>query len=282
MRILIVGNTSTVAKHLFENSKNKYEVFTAGRNTDTDIFADFLTGETDLKKIDSIDIIINCAASFLDNSIENAIINEKINSVGSLLVCELAKKLKAKKIIQLSSISCYDNVKNEYYGFYGLSKKHADENIELFCKLNNIDCSILRFSQIYDKDCKCKKHQPFLYNILEKAKNNEKITFRGNKDPERNYIYLDDVVNIIEKVIEKNINGLYPCVFPKNYKISEIAQLACKTFNNPAKIEFLKDKPAIKTIFVPGNLDLYKLIDYEPQINIEKGFEFVKNAEVIK
>lgn len=282
MKILIIGNTSTVAKRLFENLKSKYSVFTAGRNDFADVFIDFSTGETNTKKIDSVDIVINCAASFLNNSVENAIINEKINSVGSLMVCELAQNLKAKKIIQLSSISCYDKEENEYFGFYGLSKKHADENIELFCRLNKPDCAILRFSQIYDKNCECKKHQPFLYNILDKAKNNEQIIFWGNKDVERNYIYIDDVVNIIEKIIEKNINGLYPCVYPKTYKISEIADIALKIFNNSKKREFLQDKPNIKTVFIPNDTSIYELIDYYPQINIETGFEEIKNAGVIK
>ena len=279
MKILIIGNDSTIAKRLFNNLSPNHELITAGIGDNTNIYFDLLKLDNNFEDLPNFDIIIHCAASFLDNSIDNMIKNEIINSIGSLQVCKLAEISNCKHIVYLSSIFTLDHPENVFFNSYGLSKKHGQDNIEFFCKNKGINYTSLLLSQVFDEKGEAKKHQGFLYQIIDQASKGLDINIYGNKDPLRNFIFIQDVVKIIEKVIEKGINGSYYVVSPKTLKLSEISQIALNIFNKGGKVIFLKDKPDVPSIYVPQKFELYDLIDYYPQIDIEEGIRLIKKEQ---
>ena len=72
-----------------------------------------------------------------------------------------------------------------------------------------------------------------------------KILFYGENDALRNYIFLDDFSEIIDKAIQENILGVFFCPSPKSVRLSEIAKTAHRVFNRGGKIRFQKNKQKI-------------------------------------
>jgi nucleoside-diphosphate-sugar epimerase len=278
MNILIVGHRSLVGKRLITNLGNKYKLVLAGRNPGSDIPFDLLDDADDLATVPKCDALIHCAASFCPDTMEGAEINERTNSVGCFHVLKLAERAGCAHIIYLASIFSVQHPENEYYGSYGISKSHGEDNLNHCCNLAGIHFTSLRLSQIYDDAGEARKHQPLLYHIMDKAREGKGIIFHGKKDPVRNFLYVDDVVQIIERTLLTQTEGLHPVLFPVSYTLSAIARLAYSTFATEAIIQFLEDKPDIKTIHLPVVSDLYERLHYTPTTDLRAGMIRIRDV----
>lgn len=268
-KILIVGATSSFAKEVIPVLANSNTVVTAGKK-DCDVYCDVTES---FKAPNDIDVIINFAASFGGTSNEEIINAHKTNSLGTLNVCLAAKKAGVKHLIIISSIFALLDEKSPYYTIYAITKKHADELAEHYCKLNKINLAIIRPSQIYGDSDDFKKHQPFFYDIIDRAQSGQDISIFGSHDPSRNYIHSADLAEVIGRVVEKETEGVYSCTQPSDVSYSQIAQLAQKIFGKGGHIIFVKDKPDIPDNIFSKDVRLYETIDYFPQISIEAGLE---------
>ncbi len=262
----------TAFKH---NLGHEYDIKTAGRNGPFDYYLDL--HEFSCKKyfpdeIGKVDLILHCAASFGNDFLEN----ESINSLGSLYVALLARHIQCQRMIYLSSTSVFNVAENENYNFYGLSKKHGEENMAWVCKNFDIAFASIAVSQVYDDFGLARKHQPFLYNLIDSARKGEDFFIWGSKDPFRNYLHLDDLVECMRRIIESGISGDYSCTNPQSHKISQIASLVYDVFDNGGNIRFLFEKPAIPSVYIPDSRVLYEKIGFAPVIDLKEGVERIK------
>ena len=248
--LLVTGNTGFIGGYLLEYFKNKYTCFGISKSTGTDI-----SKYNNLEKLTfSPDIIIHAAAS-LGGELENCF---NTNVVGTLNICKFAKKTKVDQLILISSIFIFDNPKNEYYNNYGMTKKQAEEIAESYCKENDINLTILRFSQIYDVFRKAQKSQKMLYAFIDNIINTKSITIYGNQNPIRNYLHIKDVFKVIEEVIDKKKFGKLNVVNNKSYSIEEIAYIIFELCNIKPNITYMKERKNIPSIYVPFE-NLYRL-----------------------
>lgn len=273
---LITGNTSMLGKRLAKRLSGNFRVITAGRKQDADLFLDLADDSPEFPADLRSDVLIHCAASFEDDTLPGIYKNEKINALGVLHVAELAAHVHCRHLIFISSLSAYDHPENEYHGSYGISKSHGEDNLRLVCRIVGIHFTSLRVSQMYDEFGEAKHHQPFLYNLIDRAKSGQDILFYGKKDQTRNYLFVDDVVTVIEKVILKEVYGEYPVLFPESYTLSQIAQTVFRVFGREGRILFDSEKPDIKSVFIPPLSDLYFRIDYTPQTDLFTGISLLR------
>ena len=274
-KILIIGNTSVIAKYIQKYLAKYYEIKFAGRKN-----ADYLLDLNDpnLKKIiffkkTRFDIVVHFAADFGGNNFTKIFQGAFVNSLGTLKVCDIAKQVKAKHLIIISSIFAKLKPFHDYYNIYSISKKHGDELAQFYCHKFNLPLTILRPTAIYDAYSKCKLHQKLLYSIIDKAQKGKNIYFYGKNNALRNYLFVDDFSEIIFRIIKKKITGLYDCVHPKNLTISKIARIAYGVFNNRGKIFFSKNERNISSF--PYNLSnkLYDKIKYRPKFSMIDGIK---------
>ena len=96
---------------------------------------------------------------------------------------------------------------------YALSKKWAEEEVAFFSEQHHIKSVILRFSNVYGPGC-----TPFYNSVIAtycyQIQRGEEITVHGNGAQKRDYVYVDDIVDAIEKSI------LY--VLQQGYEIVDI------------------------------------------------------------
>jgi nucleoside-diphosphate-sugar epimerase len=269
-KVLIIGSNSMVGQRIQERLGIAYSVFTAGRDSYADVNFD-LTKDTNQANGQQFDVVIHCAASFSGNDAQGMIANELTNSVGSMHAGNFAMHAGCKHFVYLSSIFIYDHPNNGYFGSYGLSKRHGQENLDLLCRGTGMLFTSLLLPQIYDERGLGRKHQPLFYRIVDCAKSGADVMFYGKHDALRNFLFVGDIAEIIEKVIVRNVSGIFPCVHPISNSLSQIANIAFDVFGKGGKVVFQLDKPNIPDVYIPPIGELYELIDYQPETSLHVG-----------
>ena len=141
-------------------------------------------------------------------------------------ILDLINPKKINKIIYTSSSSVYgsinhninmkdDNNRNVYAGF----KISSEFLIKNFCAKYSIPLSICRIFNLYGK-----KNE---FSVIEKIKNakklNKKIIIYNRGLSLRDFIHVDDVVDIYSKILKNlNVSGLYDIGTGKGISISDI------------------------------------------------------------
>lgn len=272
MKALITGGTSSLGLVLKPILLEFCEVITAGRKN-CDISIDL---NDSLQKIifpEGINVIVHTAANYGGDDDKQILDAETVNVLGTLKLCQAAVQAKVKHFIFISSIYSGLEESAQNYSIYALSKKHAEEIAHFYCALHALPLTILRPVPIYGTGDGFAKHQPFFYTIIDKVQKGEDIILFGSNDALRNFIHVEDMAEIIAKVIQQKIEGTYACVHPENSTWSQIAKAAISAFNSKALIHFLKDKPDIPDNIFQQDDSLYQKIGFQPQITIEDGMK---------
>jgi nucleoside-diphosphate-sugar epimerase len=274
--VLIVGSTSTVGLSVGCLLGDGYKTYYAGRRNG-DYFLDLESPDLTFSDDMHFDIIIHCASSFGDKDEESYCKTEKVNALGTLNVCGLAKKVNADHLIIISTISATYKPGDPFYGIYSLSKRHADELSQLYCCSHEIPLTILRPTQLYDAESKCRTHQELFYLIIDKAQAGDDICLFGSNDALRNLVFVDDLSEIILRVINQKITGIFNCQSQKPVRLSQIAKSAYSVFGTSGAVNFLTDKPRISDVPTFDECGLYSLIGFKPR-SLVKGIEKIKQA----
>jgi nucleoside-diphosphate-sugar epimerase len=270
MRVLIVGGTSSLAQTLIPLLRERCELLTAGRNG-CDVELDL--SSHDIQIPSGIDCVVNMAAAFGGKESTDTLQAMDVNVLGVIKLCHASSKENAKHFVHISSVFSDLKSVSPFFGAYSLSKRHS-EDVAQFCSREfRLPVAILKPSQIYGVGPGFRKHQPFLYTIMDKAQSHEDIDFFGSNDPLRNFIHAQDVAKIISAVIAMKIEGTYHCVNPDNVTYSQIAAAAVSAFESKSKVKFLKDKPDIPNNGFVCDETLFRLVDYFPRISTAQGMQ---------
>lgn len=276
-RLLIVGSTSIVGKALARRLAQSYSITLAGRR-EADVPLDLANRNVTLDASLRFDAVVHTAADFARSSASNLVDTEIINGVGTANVCRVAAAAGATHVIYLSTHSATYHYGDAYYGIYGVSKRHGEELARLACDTAGIVLSTIRPTQLYDAQSACRKHQPLFYTLIDKAERGENITLNGRHDARRNYLFLDDLCEIIERVIACRPDGTFTCAAPETLTLSQIATLAYRSFGRGGRVVFDEAKPDIPDIPDAIEDDLYDRIKYAPRTLLADGIAQIKAA----
>lgn len=277
MRVLIVGARSMVGRHLERRLVGTCVVRTAGRDPSADVPFDLAEPFIPPSDIARFEVVIHCAASFAGNSLEEAVHNEVVNSVGSLRALQLAQAVGCRHLIYVSSISIYDHPENQYFGSYGLSKKHGQENLQWCCQQSGMGFTALVASQLYDAAGTARRHQPILYHIVDCAREGKEVRLFGRVSPRRNFVLVDDFAAIVQDVIDKAIYGTFPVLANESPTLVEVAERAFRVFGTPARIQVAEDKPDTGTVHLPADRTIFDRIGWHGMTELESGLALIRD-----
>jgi UDP-glucuronate 4-epimerase len=271
-------------KRLNNLKKNKRFVFSQLDLTDkkkTNIFF----------KNKKFDLIINLAAQA---GVRYSLINPKkyidTNIFGFLNLIEQANKHKIKKIMYASSSSVYGENTNfplkeseelNPKNIYAVSKKLNEEIAETYHKISKINFIGLRFFTIYGE---WGRPDMFMFKLF-KAFFLKKTFYLNNYGNHlRDFTYIDDATNIIEKLIKKKIigNSVFNICSNKPQNILKIVQKFNKKNKTKIKMISINKADVLKTHGC--NNKIKKFINYKKfsnfEIFFEKTFKWYKNNKI--
>lgn len=203
---LIIGKRSNLSKKLFDKLDNSILVSSHDiENNMNNIFKDY--------KNNVINIIFNNFQSSIllnDNSDFNDYITKSILNTSKILTFLIANNIKINKVIYTSSSSVYGNNKFcsesdqvKPVNLQGALKIANEELIKRFCVNHNISYTITRIFNMYGGNDN--------FSIISKIKNaylnNEELNIINDGMGIRDYIHIDDVVEVY-KILLENTNKI--------------------------------------------------------------------------
>ena len=237
-----------------------------------------------------IDFIIHLAAmAGVRPSIENPILYQEVNGIGTQNVLEIAKRYNIKNLVMASSSSVYGNSKEVPFkenmvvdyaiSPYAATKKSNEVMAHVYHKLYQMNIVMLRFFTVFGPrqrpDLAINK---FVRLMLE----GKEIPVYGDGTTSRDYTYVDDVVDGIIKSISyiETHNEVYEIMNIGNsnpISLNEMIETIGKVLKVNFKIKKLPMQPGDVNRTYADISKAKKLIGYEPKINFEEGIiRFVK------
>ncbi|MCC2606117.1 NAD-dependent epimerase/dehydratase family protein [Planctobacterium marinum] len=262
MRVVITGHTGFLGAELYNAFVQSFDTF--GFATSNGFS---LTDANTLEILpDKCDLVIHCAAR-MDVDVNNFVNSIDVNVRGSLHMAEYALD-KGAKLIHISSIFAIEHNDNQYYDGYGASKKIAEDVLLQYAKLTKLDLLILRLPQLYDLEGRAKKSQAMLYRLIDQVTLQHKAVIYGELDPQRNYLYIKDIQELILELSSSPLSGCYNCPHPNSVSATKLVRRIAKVHKIEVPIEFLQHKENLKTIHVPTTNLIWEHVRSLPKNNI--------------
>lgn len=241
-------------------------------------------------KNNKIDFVINLAAmAGVRPSLENPALYEEVNVKGLINMFEVCKKYGVNKFIQASSSSVYGNSKNEFFketdivdfaiSPYAATKKSGEIMGHAYYKLYEIDMIHLRFFTVYGP-----RQRPDLaiYKFTKSITEGKEIPFFGDGSTERDYTFIEDIIDGIVKSIKylENNKGVYEILNlgeNQTISLSRMVSTIEKELNMKAVLKRLPMQPGDVLRTSADITKAKQLIGYAPKVKFEEGIRrFVK------
>lgn len=172
----------------------------------------------------NIECVYHLAAqSSGEASFEDPLKDIKANYISTYNILRLSKKVNCKRFIYTSSMSVYGKVHNnvskvsEDYpcnpiSYYGINKYASEGMISVYAKENNIQSTIFRLFNVYGPGQNMSNMKQGMVSIyFSYLMNNMPINVKGALNRVRDFIYIDDVIDILVK--SENVKMSYGKVF---------------------------------------------------------------------
>ena len=236
-KILVTGGAGFVGSNLckalvlYENTKvySLDNYFTGKVENHTD-GVQYIKGETLF--IDDLinfkpDIIFHLGEySRVEQSFEDIETVWKFNIQGTFAVLEFVKKIGAKLIYAGSSTKFGDNGTGSNASPYAWTKSSNTQLVKNYGAWFNIDFAITYFYNVYGKnEISEGKYATLIALFTRKYKNNEALSVVSPGTQERNFTYIDDIINGLILVGENGKGDGYGIGSRDTYTILEIAKM---------------------------------------------------------
>ena len=288
MKILLTGGLGYIGTSLI-NKLTKHQLIVCSKSKKNDLqnFNDVIFEFVDITSDDFLqivkkhkpDLVIHLASiTGLKNCENNPIKAFQTNVHGTFNVikaCELNKN----KLIFFSSREVYgktldvESKENDLLlptNIYGITKMLGELLVKNSGKNNNLNYIILRLTNVYGPGGNEKGPNKIIKNAVE----DKKIEIFGGKQS-INFIYIDDVVNLISTIIDKNhiSKEIFNLGSKNNLTVNEFSKLVeqCLDFNI-----IIKHKPKLNvenSIFKPDLKKSEKLLGFTSKTKINDGLK---------
>lgn len=235
-----------------------------------------------------------------------------VNLNGFVNILELSRQHGVKKVIQASTNAMYENetefpTKEDNFNvptlIYPNTKYCAERFAESYCKTYGMNVTCLRFANVYGPHIDClRKQPPFVGYMIRELFYGRTPVFHSNGQQRRDYIYVDDLIDLAIKV--QSTKG-FDCVnvsSNRNYSVNEMYAIAQKIMqkNIPASFadnahywekypQLYQGAYPIKEEILAHEINKYSLCDntlandkygWIPKIDMEEGLKRVIVYEV--
>ena len=255
MKILITGGSGFLGSHVADElTRNGHKVIIYDlvkskwiKKKQKIVVGNIMNFKKISKLIKNVDIVYNFAAlGDMDIARIKPVETVKLNILSLVNMLKLSKKYKIKRFIQASSI--YAN--SEEGGFYGKSKRAAEDYILEFNRTFKLPYTILRFGSLYGPRA---DNNNGIKKLIKSAKIKKRIIYRGNKLAVRRYIHVENAAQLSVKILSsKYKNKILTITGKKRIKVIQLIDFLCKKFNlkknqniflNEKNSAHYKDKP---------------------------------------
>lgn len=288
MNILITGANGFLGSNLTEKLLKENHCIYALSVNDYNLkrFNNLKFDSTKLENITSLkqnilafkpEVIIHCAWNGGNAHRDINSIKQFDNVAHSLDLLKILTELDDLYFICMGSMSEY-GIKNYKTNeetietpnsLYGISKYALKMYSEQICRENNFKWLWIRPSYVYGaNDVKTRLIPKTIINCLK----NEDLTL-NSCDSCVDYIYIEDFINGVYRLIENKSQGVYNICSSKEYGVKDIVETIHKLSNSSSSILFDSslDRKNFSNYICGDNNKIYHEINWTPKIKINEG-----------
>lgn len=284
LKVLILGSEGFVGKNLVGGLQDSHQILTAdvlenGSNKNY-TRVDITDYESVQAAVRDVDVVINLVAHTLVSSLNEVIINAKINIIGLLNILEACRENKIEKIIFTSASSMIGEPNvfkvSESHQItpktaYGITKMTSEHYLRLYNEMHGINYVIFRFFNIYGPYQK----NGLIPTLYKRISAGQPITIFGKGDQIRDYVYIEDVIPFFEKVISANTvnNQIFNIGTGVGTSIMDIVNYFSKILNIKVNIDYQPSRSGEIGNFVADTSLLFSTFGSVPKTSIEGGLQ---------
>lgn len=271
-KILVTGSSGFIGKKIVKRL-DKSKVITDSNNSER---ID-LQNKEQVMKLDSADIVIHLGGKTPQNKLKWSEYFDN-NVIGTLNVLEYCIQKKVKKMIYVSSYVYGDpkycpideNHPINPHNAYTESKYLGERLCEFYCNRSDLNLIILRPFNIFGESMR----EGFLItNLINSVKTGKKLTI-VNKNSKRDFLHVDDFVDLIVKLIDYDFKFE---VFNVGAGISYSFEDIIKKIERMISQKINADYEENKEIFIDEiTSDISKIknkTNWQPRIKFDEGLE---------
>jgi len=234
----------------------------------------------------SIQLVVHLAAmAGVRPSISAPLLYNDVNINGTLNLLEMCKKYRVKKFVFASSSSVYGNNKKVPFAEtdfvdhpvspYAATKRAG----ELFCHtyhhLYGMDIACLRFFTVYGPG---QRPDLAIHKFTKLIINDEEVPFYGDGTTERDYTYIDDIIDGVVRAIQWVQNGqgqyeIFNLGESRTISLNEMVATLEKVIGKKAKLKVLPMQPGDVKRTYADITKARKILGYHPVTAFEDGIE---------
>lgn len=305
MRVLITGGAGFIGHHTaIYLSKKGFEVVVLDnlsrarkdsllllkRNGIRVIVGDLL-GESLPKTLAEVrpEAVVHAAALIsVEESFEKPLLYNKVNVEGTLrLLDELLKLDSVEYFIYLSSAAVYGDPKylpideehpTEPLSPYGASKLAAEHYVKVYSNLG-LKAAILRLFNVYGPRQNL-EYAGVIAKFVNRIRRGKPPVIFGDGKQTRDFIHVQDVVEAIQRALERRIEGVFNLAYGKPASVLELAEMLLRITKRDLKPIFKPPRPGDVRHSYANVEKMAKALAWKPKISLEDGLRMLLEEEV--
>lgn len=300
-KYLVLGGNGFIGRNIVKELAIDNEVIVADRNFE-DIYnnknvsfkkIDFVSQNDFSNILDGIDSVIHLISTIgPQDKIDNIELEIKENVFPTIKLLDSMVKCKTKKIIFVSSGGTVYGEHSEApiketelkqpICHYGIIKELIEKYLFLYKIYYNIDYNIIRLANPYSEMTKSGRSQGIIPIFADQILNNQEIKIWGDGNDIRDYIYIDDAIKAVIKII--NYNGdekIFNVGTGKGYTVNQVLDLVSKELNisNP-QVTYLEERKCDVKYNVLNIDKISSILNWRPTVSLEEGIKKIVKKKV--
>lgn len=270
-KILVTGSTGFIGRHVVKKLSKSQIISDSDDSRHIN-----LQNKEQVMKLDSADIVIHLAGKTPRNDFKSSEYFDS-NVTGTHNILDYCIKNKVKKLIYVSSY-VYGNP--EYcpvdeshtvnpHNAYTESKYQGEKLCELYSNNSDLGVIILRPFNIFGESM---RGGFLISNLVSAIKTGKKLTII-NKNSKRDFLYIDDFVDLILKIKDHDSKlDIFNVGTGISYSFTEIIRKMEEISSKKLNLDFKEDDTFIEDI----KADISKIknkINWQPRIKLEEGLK---------
>ncbi len=230
-----------------------------------------------------IDTIIHAAAQVsVTRSVEDPRMDAVSNIIGTMNLLEYARKHDVEHFIYISSAAVYGEPKylpidethpTEPESPYGLSKLTGERYAILYNNLYGLRVASVRPFNIFSpRQNPDSPYSGVISIFVERAKKGRPLVIYGDGKQTRDFVNIEDVVQLIKLLQKNKLSGIYNCGTGHETSINELAKIIKSISGKDLEIVHLPPREGdIKRSY--ASIEKARSIGYKPTTNLKRDIE---------
>jgi len=292
-KIIVTGATGFIGEHIVQQLINRdaYPAITVRQQDKiANPFKNLPAHQVDLldlpelnKILSSYDVIIHCAGRTGKGHLQDPVNDFKMNAICSINLMKAAVEQGVKKFINFSSYAIYGNPQSNPMSEdhvlapntpYAGSVLTRDYYARIYHQNFDLNIVTLRLFNVYGNAISQRNRKGIIPFLVDQIRQGEKITITGHPEDSKDFVYVDDVTQIVVKLLEFDV-GFGESInvgsgTSTNLKV--LADTVIRLTSSKAKVEFSYDEFSSCQRALSAKIGkLQNMLSYDIEYSLEKG-----------